>query len=133
MKLSFRHIAVIIALGLLGWALCGAVMFIGTAALGLETTLVIHAIAAPIIFAAISWFYFTRLAYTRPLTTAVAFTSVVIFMDFFLVALVINRSFDMFRSLIGTWVPFALIFLSTYITGLAIKAPGGLPATERTR
>jgi hypothetical protein len=39
-------------------------------------------------------------------------------MDFFLVAMVINRSFEMFTSPLGTWIPFVLIFASTYLTGL---------------
>jgi len=38
----------------------------------------------------------------------------------FVVAVLINRSFEMFTSLLGTWIPFALIFLSTYLTGLAV-------------
>jgi hypothetical protein len=41
----------------------------------------------------------------------------VIAMDFFVVAMLINRSFEMFASLLGTWIPFALIFASTYLTG----------------
>jgi hypothetical protein len=41
--------------------------------------------------------------------------------DFFVVALLINRSLDMFASLLGTWIPFALIFTSTYLTGLVAK------------
>ncbi len=39
-------------------------------------------------------------------------------MDFLLVALVILRSLAMFASLLGTWIPFALIFTATYLTGL---------------
>jgi hypothetical protein len=42
----------------------------------------------------------------------------VIAADFFVVALLINRSLEMFASLLGTWIPFALIFTSTYVTGL---------------
>jgi hypothetical protein len=121
MKLRFRHIAAILALALLGWALCGAVMFAGMSLFSMDTALVVHAIAAPIIFCAISWFYFSRLGYTTPATTAVVFTLTVVLMDFFLVALIINRNLDMFRSLLGTWIPFGLIFLSTYLTGLAVK------------
>jgi hypothetical protein len=118
--LTFGQAARILALGLLGWALCGAIMFIGMAVTSLETTLVIHAVGAPIIFAAISWLYFTKLDYTSPLSTAVAFLFVVVAMDFFLVALVINRSLEMFQNALGTWVPFALIFLSVYITGVVV-------------
>ena len=65
-QLTFGRILIIIALGLLGWALCGAIMFL----------------------------------------------LIVILMDFFLVALVINKSMEMFQSPLGTWIPFGLIFLS---------------------
>jgi hypothetical protein len=34
------------------------------------------------------------------------------------VALVILRSLEMFTSLLGSWIPFALIFGSTWLTGL---------------
>jgi hypothetical protein len=44
----------------------------------------------------------------------------VIAVDFFVVALIISRSFDMFASLLGTWLPFALIFSSTYLTGFYV-------------
>jgi len=42
-------------------------------------------------------------------------------MDFFVVTLLINRSLEMFTSLLGTWIPFALIFTSTYLTGLLVR------------
>ncbi len=41
-------------------------------------------------------------------------------MDFFVVALLINRSLEMFASPLGTWIPFALIFVSTWLTGLVV-------------
>jgi len=37
--------------------------------------------------------------------------------DFFVVALLINKSLAMFASPLGTWIPFALIFASTLVTG----------------
>ena len=115
--LKFGRTIIIAALGLLGWALCGAIMFIGMSVMTIETTLIVHAIGAPVIFSTISWFYFRKLRYTSPLQTSVIFVLIVIFMDFFLVALIINRSLEMFQSLLGTWIPFGLIFLSTYIVG----------------
>jgi len=30
----------------------------------------------------------------------------------------LERSFEMFRSVIGTWMPFGLIFLAAWIAGL---------------
>jgi hypothetical protein len=88
----------------------------------MDAALTIHAIGAPVIFTALSWIYFSRFGYTKPLTTAVVFVGIVIFMDVFLVALIIERSMEMFESLIGTWIPWALIFLSTYLTGLFLES-----------
>lgn len=60
---------------------------------------------------------FNKFNHTSPLQTAVAFVGFVMAMDFFIVALLINRSLEMFASVLGTWIPFALIFASTYLTG----------------
>jgi hypothetical protein len=77
-----------------------------------------HAIGAPIFFTLVSLIYFKRFNYTTPLQTALLFVGLVITLDFLVVALLMNRSLEMFASLLGTWIPFALIFTSTYVTGL---------------
>jgi hypothetical protein len=64
----------------------------------------------------ISLFYFRRYAFTSPLQTAAAFLGVVV-LDLFLVAPVFEKSYAMFSSVLGTWIPFALIFAATYVTG----------------
>jgi hypothetical protein len=117
LQLTLKEIAVIVVHALVGWTICGAIMAVGTQITSLETTLIIHAIGAPIVFAGVSWVYFTRFHYTTPLQTALAFVVVVILMDFFVVSLLINRNLDMFASFLGTWLVFALIFISTYLTG----------------
>jgi hypothetical protein len=58
--------------------------------------------------------------YGPPIQTALIFLAVIFFMDFFVVALAIMRSVEMFSNALGTWIPFALIFLSTYLTGLYV-------------
>lgn len=116
-KMSVRKAAVILAHALAGWALCAATIGIGMQLFSLLTALIIHAIGAPIFFALVSWNYFKRFNDTSALRTAAVFVSTVVFMDFFLVALVIQRSLAMFASLLGTWIPFVLIFVSTYLTG----------------
>lgn len=88
-------------LGILGWALCGALVFIGMAASTIETALVLHAIGAPIAFAAIAAFDFTRLGHASPLRAAIAILLVVTLLDFFVVALSINRSMEMFQSVLA--------------------------------
>jgi hypothetical protein len=103
-----------------GWVLCGATMGIGMVTMSMQTTLVVHAVLAPVFFAALSILYFKRFNYTTPLQTAIISLLFVVLMDFFVVALLINRSLEMFTSPLGTWIPFGLIFLSTYITGLIV-------------
>ena len=116
--MNVKQIAIILGHAFVGWALCAATMGIGMAITSLQNTLIAHAIGAPIFFAVVSLVYFRRFNYTAPLQTALIFVGFVITVDFFVVALLINRSLEMFASLLGTWIPFALIFTSTYLTGL---------------
>jgi hypothetical protein len=108
---------VIIAHAFVGWALCGAIMGIGLAVTTENTAVILHLIGAPLIFALVSLIYFSKYNYTTPLATAAAFLAFVILMDIFVVALLINQSFEMFENPLGTWLPFALLFLSTFMTG----------------
>lgn len=126
--ISIRKVSIVLAHAFVGWALCGAIMGVGRQVTSLQTALIIHAIGAPIIFATISWVYFTRFHYTTPLQTAVLFFAFVILMDVFVVALLMERSFEMFGSILGTWIPFALIFTSTYLAGLCMTRHVGPPA-----
>ena len=115
-----KKLIIPVLLGLLGWALCGAIMFIGMAVTDIKTALIVHVIGAPIIFSLISLFYFKRFNYSSPIQTAILFICIVVSIDFFLVALIINKSLEMFQNPLGTWIPFALIFLATYLTGIVI-------------
>ena len=116
--MNIMKLVIIFVHAFVGWALCAATMGIGMATLGLQNALVVHAIGAPIFFTLVSLIYFKKFNYTTPLQTAVIFVGFVIAMDFFVVALLINGSLAMFTSLLGTWIPFALIFTSTYVTGV---------------
>jgi hypothetical protein len=114
------QIIIILVFALIGWAACGATMGIGMALTTLKTTLIIHAFGAPIYFIVVSLIYFKKFNYTTPLTTATIFIAFVVAVDFVLVALVINKSLDMFRSFLGTWLPFILIFGATWTTGRVV-------------
>ena len=116
--MNSRKIITVLAHAFVGWALCAATMGIGMATTSINNALIIHAIGAPIFFMIISLIYFKKFNYTTPLRTATIFVNFVIIVDFFIVALLINKSLDMFASLLGTWIPFVLIFTSTYLTGL---------------
>lgn len=121
-RIKTKEIAVILGHAFVAWALCGAIMGIGPLFVSMEITLIIHAIGAPIIFAAVSWNYFVRFGYTTPLQTAIIFTTFVIFMDFFVVSWIILGNFEMFTSAIGTWIPFTLNFIATYLVGRFVNA-----------
>ncbi len=118
--MNAKKLGVILLHAFIGWILCAATIYIGKSVTSMQTTLFIHAIAAPIYFILLSWFYFTRFHYTSPLVTALIFLGFIVTGDFFVFALLINRSLEMFGSLLGTWIPFALIFASTYLTGWVI-------------
>jgi len=109
--------AIIFAHAIVGWAYCGALIGIGRQLFPMQTTLVIHAIGAPLGFIVLSFLYFKKFCFTNPMQTAVLFVSIVVALDLFLVAPVFERSFAMFASVLGTWIPFALIFLATLVTG----------------
>lgn len=115
--MSVGQIGITAVHAIVGWGLCGATMGIGLAKTSLARALLIHAVAAPVIFGLISFIYFTHFGYSTPLAIAVGFVTVVIAMDFLVVALLIQRELTMFRSVLGTWLPFALIFASTYLVG----------------
>ncbi len=110
-------IAIIVAHAIVGWAFCGAIMAIGPKIFSMHTTLVIHAIGGPLGFALLSFFYFKKFGFTMPMQTAIIFIAIVIGLDIFLVAMIFEKSFAMFASVLGTWIPFALIFAATYVTG----------------
>ena len=111
----------VIVFGLIGQAGCWGLMIGGQAVTTIDNALLIHAIGAPFVFALVSFIYFKKLNYTTPAITAIIFVAIVILMDFFIVSLIIEKSFDMFLSPIGTWIPFALIFTSTYLTGIMVR------------
>ena len=120
-KLNLKKIIILLIHAFIGWALCGATIGIGRAITSIENTLIIHAILAPTFFAIISFVYYKKFNYTTPLQTAFIFLFFVIIMDAGLVAPVFEKSYEMFKSVLGTWIPFLLIFLSTFITGLMVK------------
>ncbi len=112
-----RSLMRLFAYGVAGWALCAAVMG-GLLAIGPAwLAITLHAIAAPLIFLAISIRYFGARGAREPIPVALAFTAIVAVLDAVVVAGLIMRSFDMFTSIAGTWLPFVLIFLATWITG----------------
>lgn len=120
-------VTVLFGHGLTGWALYATALGIGIAETSFPNALMIHAIAAPICFAIVSFVYFRFFHYTRPLGTALIFLGISMALDFFLVGLVVRQSLDLFASLLGTWIPFGLIFATTYVTGSLVARGNQTP------
>jgi hypothetical protein len=99
------------------WAFCGAVVGLGRQFMSMDATLIVHAIGAPVGAAILAWVYFRNFAYTSPLATAAIFVGTALMLDVFVVALLIEKSFDMFQSLLGVWLPQVLIFSASWIVG----------------
>ncbi len=118
--MTSKKIFTILIHAFIGWAICASIMGIGMQSFSMKTTLIIHAIGGPLGFVILSLIYFKKFNYTTPFQTAIIFLAFIIFMDFFIVALLIEKSFSMFKSLLGTWIPFILIFGVTYLTGLIV-------------
>jgi hypothetical protein len=57
----------------------------------------------------------------EPLPTALAFAAMFATLDAGVVAALASRSFAMLSSFAGTWLPLALVVLSTWVTGFVIS------------
>jgi len=106
------------------WGLCGATMGLARGLAPLETALLVHAVAAPIIAGSLAYVYARWIAGPPPLVIGAVFLGVVVAMDAGLIAPFVERSWDMFRSPMGTWVPFASIFLGSWGAALWVMGPG---------
>ena len=113
---------VLLAHALVVWAICGSIMFIGMAVTSMPVTLTVHAIGAPVASALLAYRYHRRHADISPLLTAAFFVGTALFLDFFLVAMVIEKSFEMFKSFVGLWLPMILIFTAAYLTGNYVRS-----------
>lgn len=115
--------------GLAGWALCAATMGTLLRATSVGAAIAVHALAAPVIFAWIARHYFRARGARDPLPTALAFVGIVALLDLVVVGGLVEHSLAMFGSIAGTWLPFALIFLVTWMTGeLMSMQPWSKPA-----
>lgn len=107
--------------GLVGWAICAALMLGLLSAVSTGTAIALQAVAVPIVFIFVSWHYFAPVGTRSPLAVALTFTFLVAALDFVVIAGAIERNFEMFKSVTGVWLPLALIFFATYLTGVLMS------------
>jgi uncharacterized RDD family membrane protein YckC len=119
-----KKIGIILTLAFIGWAICGMIMGVGLATTTEDNALILHAAFVPVVFFSVSFLYFSKFNYTTPLQTAGIFVTFVILMDIFVVSMLINKSFEMFYSFLGTWFVFGEIFVTTLLTGKLLTEKG---------
>ena len=108
----------LILLALALWAACGGVIAVGRRVWSMQTTLVVHLFAA-------AAFAFAAAAAHKVLAPdfdvverAATMTGLIVALDALVVAPLFERSYAMFRSALGTWIPFAAIFLASWAAGV---------------
>lgn len=127
----FKKTAIVLGFAFAVWAFCGALVGVGSQFMTMDATLIVHAIGAPIGAAFFAWIYFRNFGYTSPLATACIFVASALALDFFVVAMLIEKSFAMFASPLGVWLPQVLIFTATYLAGrLAVPHASGRKTFE---
>ena len=108
----------LIALAFVLWGACGGVIAVGRRLWSLDTTLRVHLVAAAIIAFLVAAAHRALAPEFDPLLRAAAITVIVMLLDAMVVAPLFERSYAMFRSVIGTWLPFAAIFLAAWAAGI---------------
>jgi hypothetical protein len=122
-----RSLSRLVAHGAVGWAMCAVTMTVLLSLVDLTAALIVHSLAAPAFFIGIAWNYFRAPGARDPLSTALAWTAIVMLLDLVVVAGTIQRSLELFESMLGTWLPLVLIFLASWSTGLVLwMMPGGV-------
>ena len=101
----------------IGWAVCGGMVMGGRLIMSMQTTLIVHAIGAPVVFGILAYIYHRLAPGTSVIGLAAMFLGFIVFMDIFVVALLIEKSFAMFLSPLGTWIPWTLIIISVWWIG----------------
>ncbi len=107
---------------MLGWAACGLTLAVVRALAGLAPALAVHLAVAPVIAGAATALVWRHPRHPGPAATAATLAGTAALLDAIVVAPFLERSFVMFGSVAGTWLPLALIFAASAATGVALRA-----------
>ncbi len=106
-----------------GWIACGLTFAIARAMFGVQAAVVIHLFAAPVIGGTVTHLLWNRPRHPGVAGTAAALAGGAALLDAIVVAPFLERSFEMFASPAGTWIPLALIFAASAATGALLSRP----------
>ncbi len=109
----------LIGLALVLWGACGGAIAIGRRLWSLDATLPVHLVAAPIIAILVATVHRELAPEFDPQLRAAAITIIVMLLDALVVAPLFERSYAMFRSVVGTWLPFVAMFAAALAAGIS--------------
>ncbi len=109
--------AYLVVLALVLWGACGGVIAVGRRLWSIDTTLRVHLVVAPVLAFLVAVAHKELAPGFDPLLRAAAITVVVVLLDALVVAPLFERSYAMFRSFVGTWLPFVAIFAACWAAG----------------
>ena len=107
----------LIAVALVLWAGCGAVIAMGREVWPEEMAEAVHLAVAPAIAAAVTVAHKIMAPDFSALVRAAAFVLIVGALDVFVLAPLVHRGHAMVRSALGAWLPLAAIFVASWIVG----------------
>jgi hypothetical protein len=110
----------LVVLALVLWGARGGVIAIGRRLWSLDTTLRVHLVGFRLPRIGASQGAGPRV---RSGPRALAITGLVMALDALVVAPLFEHSYAMFRSVIGTWLPFGLIFVASWAAGIWVPIP----------
>ncbi len=93
-----------------GWIACGLTFALARATFGVNAAVAIHLLAAPVIGATVTLLLWNHPRHPGVAGTAATLAGTAALLDAVVVAPFLERSFAMFASPAGTWIPLALIF-----------------------
>ena len=102
------------------WAACGGVIALGRRLWSLQTTLIVHLFAAVALAFAAASIHRLLAPDFDPFLRAAAMAGLIVALDALVVAPILERSYAMFRSALGTWIPFAAIFATAWAAGRVV-------------
>ncbi len=105
-----------------GWIACGLTFVLARAMFGVNAAVVIHLLAAPVIGATVTLLLWNHPRHPGVAGTAATLAGTAALLDAIVVAPFLERSFAMFASLAGTWIPLALIFAASAATAALRRA-----------
>jgi hypothetical protein len=115
---NLARITAVLLFGLIGWILSELTFYTSKFYLGSYLAVLIHFVLSPLLFIILAYIYFRYINLTGSLLTALIVTSILIVLDVFVVAMIIENSFRMFTNVMATWMPFLFVFLSIFLTGM---------------